>query len=284
MKASQGMAVLVAMILACAPAPSGSAGQDSPAPASAPKAATSDRVANGKPTVEELQVELVGRYPHDRDAFTQGLLWHEGHLYESLGRHGQSDVRRVDLASGHVVASYPLSAELFGEGLARVGDRLIQLSYKAGIATVYDLESLAPIDQYAYDGEGWGLAYDEGAGRLVMSDGSQRLTFRDPHSFASLGNLEVTLEGRPLSKLNELEAIDGAVWANVWYQERIVRIDLQTGRVTATANLRGLLGRSERLGTDVLNGIAYNSEADLFFVTGKLWPALFAIRLTAPTR
>lgn len=256
---------LLAVVVACAQAP--------------PEAG--DRRAAPAVTAEQLRLEVVARHPHDRQAFTQGLLWHAGYLYESTGLYGASEVRRVDVDSGRVDARQRLDASLFGEGLARVGERLVQLSWQAGIATVYDLESLSPLEQWSYSGEGWGLAYDPAGDRLVRSDGSHRLTFHDTSTFAVVGGLDVHLEGRPLRNLNELEVVGGDVWANVWQQERLVRIDLASGAVTAVVDARGLLAASERSGTDVMNGIAYDEDAELFYVTGKLWPALFAVRFVA---
>lgn len=275
---------LVAIVLvACAVPPPGSSEQSEPSPPVASPADASPADASSAPPSEPVEVrrldlEIVARYPHDRRGFTQGLLWHGGHLYESTGRYGQSEIRRLDLESGRVLARRRLDDSLFGEGLARVGDRLVQLTWQAGVANVYELESLALIDAWSYDGQGWGLAYDPEGARLIRSDGSARLTFHDPMTFAELGNVEVTLDGRPLANLNELEVVDGAVWANVWQRQELVRIDPENGAVTAIVDARGLLGPVERRGTDVLNGIAYDPESGLFYLTGKLWPALFAVR------
>lgn len=284
-RAAQSAFVALAVVAACAPMPGG-AGQ---APASgtalpgkglsSPSGTSSASETPAPPaTASRLKMQIVQRYPHDPHAFTQGLLWHEGYLYESTGLYGHSSLRRVALDTGQVLDLRPLDDQLFGEGLARVGERLIALSWKAGLATVFDLRDLAPIAELSYQGEGWGLAYDPRTDRLVMSDGTSRLTFRDRHSFAPLQTVEVTLEGRPLAELNELEVVGDSVWANLWQRERIVRIDASSGRVTGVVDLDGLLSAAERRGTDVLNGIAYDHEKDLFYVTGKLWPALFAVR------
>ncbi len=224
-------------------------------------------------------VRVRGEFPHARDAFTQGLLWHDGKLYESTGQYRQSSLRRVDLASGAVEQQRDLASDLFAEGLARVGDQLIQLTWHAGLAKVYARQDFAQVGEHSYPGEGWGLCHD--GSRLVMSDGSDRLSFRHPESFALVGEVKVTLRGRPLSRLNELECVDGAVWANVWTTDLIVRIDPESGRVTAIVDASGLLSPDERSNTDVLNGIAYRAETDTFLVTGKYWPKLFEVEFVA---
>ena len=235
--------------------------------------------AGGDQSVERLKIRVLHRFPHARDAYTQGLLWHDGKLYESTGQYGQSSLRRVDLTTGTVERQWDLAGDLFAEGLARVGDRLIQLTWHAGLATVYSRQDFSLLDQYSYPGEGWGLCHD--GARLVMSDGSDRLSFRDPDTFATLGEVRVTLGERSLSRLNELECVDGAVWANVWTTDLIVRIDPESGRVTATVDASALLRPEERPGVDVLNGIAYRPEAGTFLVTGKYWPTLFEVEFVA---
>lgn len=229
--------------------------------------------------MERLRAEIVASYPHDPTAFTQGLVWHAGRLLESTGLYGESRVRRVELASGRVEHEVALPGHLFGEGLTRVDDRLVQLTWREGVARVLDLESFELLDELRYPGEGWGLCLDGEA--LVMSDGSARLTFRDPTSFAELRRLEVTLEGRPLARLNELECVDGWVYANVWGTDSIVKIETASGAVRAVIDASNLLAASEVSGADVLNGIAFDPERQLFLLTGKLWPALFAVELVA---
>lgn len=229
-----------------------------------------------------LTVEVIATYPHDPKAFTQGLLFYEGDLYESTGLYGQSTLRRVDLRTGSVFRRVALPKELFGEGLARVGNRLVQLTWRERLALVYDVYRFERVDQFSYDGDGWGLCYD--GKRLIMSDGSQRLTFRDPSSFAVLGHVDVQEEGRPQGRINELECVDGMVYANVWATDRILEIDPDGGSVRAVIDASHLLSGDERRAAGreaVLNGIAYDPATKTFFLTGKLWPKLFRVRFTA---
>ncbi len=229
-----------------------------------------------KRSVEYLQVKIVAVYAHDPTAFTQGLLWDGGVLYESTGLYGRSTVRRVDPADGTVLEKTFLDPNFFGEGLALVGDRLIQLTWKAGIALVYELGGLQPVDQYGYNGEGWGLAYDGGE-RLVISNGSSLLTFRDPGDFRWRSTLEVFHEGRPVSHLNELEFAEGDLYSNIWGENLIARIDPDSGQVTAMVDASGLLTAQEARMVDVLNGIAYDPMSKTFWITGKFWPKIFQV-------
>lgn len=225
---------------------------------------------------------IVARFPHDADAFTQGLAWADGRLYESTGVRGRSSLREIDLTSGRVVRSAALPRWQFGEGLAAAGDRLIQLTWHAGEALVRDRESLRKVGILRYAGEGWGLAWD--GARLVMSDGSATLVFRDPDSFAELGRLTVTDADTPVSGLNELEVVDGEIWANVWGSERIARIDPDSGRVTSWVDLSGLRPEpAPGKPIDVLNGIAWDASGERLFVTGKLWPWLYQIEILPET-
>lgn len=234
----------------------------------------------GPRPLERLRVQIERVYPHDPNAFTQGLVHDGPWLYESTGLEGQSSLRRVELETGRIDARIELSPELFGEGLARVGDRLLQLSWQQGRALVWSLPALQLEREFAYEGEGWGLCHD--GARLVMSDGSSVLQLRDPHTFELLGRLPVRLEGRPVPRLNELECVNGEVLANVWSDSRIVRIDGQTGTVTAIIDASELLAHPDVAGApdvDVLNGIAYVPERDRLLLTGKLWPSLFEVSL-----
>ena len=223
---------------------------------------------------------VLNEYPHDSSAFTQGLLWHDGYLYESTGLWGQSSLRRVDLESGAPETTIALDDAYFAEGLERLGDRLIQLTWRAGLAFVYDFDTLERIDTIEYAGEGWGLCYD---GRyLFMSDGTSRLSIRSPETFELVFRGAVTLEGQviPAQLLNELECVGEYVYANAWNTDYIFRIDKYTGVVSAVIDASGLLTAGEREGLasgSVLNGIAYNSESETFYITGKNWPKLFEV-------
>jgi glutamine cyclotransferase len=228
---------------------------------------------------QRLEPTVLASYPHDPQAFTQGLLLHEGMLYESTGLYGRSSLREVDLETGEVVRARQIDPRLFGEGLALVDGNLIQLTWRAGLALVFDLETFEPLGTFSYQGEGWGLCFDGES--LWMSDGSATLTARDPAGFEPLRRVTVTLAGEPVTRLNELECVDGNIYANVWQTDRIVRADKSTGRVDAVIEAGGLLSTEQRstLSTDaVLNGIAYDRENERFLITGKLWPTLFAVR------
>lgn len=228
-------------------------------------------------TIETLRVDVVAKYPHANDAFTQGLLWHDGVMYESTGRYGQSSLRKVRLDDGEVLAERSLEPTYFGEGLALVDDRLIQLTWRSGVAIVSDLASLEPEDRLRYQGEGWGLCYDGDA--LWMSDGSSILERRDPASMDLLREITVWRGDRAVQRLNELECVGDDVYANVWQSDEILRIDSKTGQVTAVIDASGLLSRAEAIRADVLNGIAYRPETDTFLLTGKLWPHVFEVEL-----
>jgi glutamine cyclotransferase len=225
---------------------------------------------------ERLTVEVLAQYPHDRSAFTQGLLWYDGYLYESTGKYGRSSLKRLELETGKALEETSLSPLYFGEGLARIGRRLIQLTWYEQTALVYDLKGLRSTGKIRYTGEGWGLTYD--GSWLVMSDGSDVLTFRDPKSFAIWRKLPVKRGREPVRFLNELEFAKGFVYANVWQTNKIVKIDPQTGVVTAVIDASSLPYRSVQPGEDVLNGIAYIPERDTFLITGKLWPHIFEVK------
>ena len=230
----------------------------------------------------ELQrVEVLDTREHDPAAFTQGLILHEGSLFESTGLRGRSSLREVDPDTGSVLRQIEIDAEYFAEGLERVDDRLIQLTWQSGTAFEYDLDSFAEIGRFEYETEGWGLCYD--GERLVMSDGSSTLFFRDSETFALEGQIEVTLAGQPIDQLNELECVGDAVFANVWQTDTILRIDPNTGAVGARIDASGLLTTEEQAAADVLNGIVYDPETGHFLITGKLWPRLFEVRFVAAT-
>ncbi len=221
---------------------------------------------------------VVASYPHDPQAYTQGLVYRDGFLYESTGRRGESDLRKVRLETGEVVRRVALADRFFAEGLAIWRERLIQLTWESRTGFVYDLDSFRERATFAYAGEGWGLTHD---GRhLIMSDGSASLRFLDPESFEVARRIRVRDGTTPVEGLNELEYIRGEIYANVWQTDRVVRIDPTSGRVRGWIDLSGLLRQDGHYG--VLNGIAFDSRRDRLFVTGKLWPRLFEIELTDP--
>jgi glutaminyl-peptide cyclotransferase len=222
---------------------------------------------------------VVAEYPHDPEAYTQGLVYVDGDLYEGTGQEGESTLRRVDLETGEVLRSRALDPDLFGEGIAVVGDRIYQLTWQERTGFVYDRRTFERLETFDYLGEGWGLTTD--GERLIQSDGSDRLAFRDPATFAETGHVEVRAGDEPVRNLNELEWIDGEVWANVYRTDRIARIDPATGRVTGWIDLGGLLPAEDRVGREVgvLNGIAHDPATGRIFVTGKLWPKLFEIEV-----
>ena len=232
--------------------------------------------------VESLTVQVHRVIPHDPEAYTQGLVWWEDRLYESTGRRGHSELRRIDPTTGDVERRAPISKLFFGEGLARAGERLVMLTWHAGQAFVFGIGDFDRRGTFAYRGEGWGLCHNGES--FVMSDGSDRLTFRDSDSFDVLGSIGVTLDGQPVGQLNELECVAGAIYANVYRREVIVRIDPTSGRVTGRVDASGLLGRDEAAAADVLNGIAYVPATRRFFITGKLWPKMFEVTFVADAR
>ncbi len=221
---------------------------------------------------------IVREFPHDRGAFTQGLFHHDGFLYESTGLRGESTLRRVELESGRVVAQHRLLSSYFGEGSALADGRIHMLTWTSGVGFVHDADSFRLLGEFRYSGEGWGLTFD---GRhLVMSDGTHVLRFRDPATHREVRALPVLDRGRPLAGLNELEWIEGEIWANIWTENRIARIDPDSGQVLSFVDLTGLLpAEARRPDTDVLNGIAWDAEARRLFVTGKKWPTLFEIEV-----
>ncbi|MGH3978153.1 MAG: glutaminyl-peptide cyclotransferase [Pseudonocardiaceae bacterium] len=228
-----------------------------------------------------LRVQVLETLPHGEGLFTQGLEIADGVLYEGTGQVGESVLRASALDSGRVLGEASLPEPLYGEGVTVVGERIWQLTWTAGVAIERDRATLAERRRVRYHGEGWGLCHD--GARLVMSDGSARLTFRDPASFARLGSVEVRRDGAPVRQLNELECVEGAVWANVWQTDRIVRIDPASGTVTGVVDAAGLLETTpldpaQHAGADVLNGIAAVPGTDEFLVTGKDWPSMFRVR------
>ena len=231
--------------------------------------------------VPSYSYDIINTMPHDGTAFTQGLLFDDGVLYESTGiKRTPSSLRRVDLASGEVLQLLTVGDAFFGEGLVLWQDKLIQLTWQNQTAFIYDKDSFALLGTFAYETEGWGITHD---GRcFIMSDGSSNLYFRDPDSFAEVGRITVQDQNGPVTLLNELEFINGEVWANVWQSNRIVRIDPASGQVIGSIDLTGLLDPATLTQpVDVLNGIAYDAVNGRLFVTGKLWPTLFEIELVS---
>ncbi len=218
-------------------------------------------------------------YPHDPQAFTEGLFYLHGFLYESTGLEGHSSIRKVALETGKVVQKVDVPAEYFGEGIVNWKDRLFSLTWKTQVGFVYDLATLKVRRRFAYSGEGWALTQD--GRRLIMSDGTPDLRFLDPETLRETARVTVTYEGKPVRNVNELEWVKGRVYANVWETDLMIMIDPASGEITGVVNLAGLMSPQERLnGTDsVLNGIAYDATHDRLFVTGKNWPKLFEIRV-----
>lgn len=255
----RSIATLIAVtVLACAPA---TVAQRRPAPVQSYK--------------------VVATFPHDTTAFTQGLVFKDGQLYESTGLEGESSLRRVDIATGRTLQRIDVPGQYFAEGLALVGDELLQLTWRHKLGFVYDRATFKQKRTFAYNTEGWGIAYD-GASRLVMSDGTDTLMFLDPKTFAPSRTMKVFDAGRPVPNLNELEWVEGEIWANVWLTDRIARISPNTGEVNAWIDLSSLYPASQRMPpADVLNGIAYDGATRRIYITGKKWPRLYQI--TVPT-
>lgn len=217
-------------------------------------------------------------YPHDQQAFTQGLVYHQGFLYEGTGLRGRSSLRKVELETGKVLQIHQLPARYFGEGIVIWQDKIIQLTWTSQVGFVYDRETFEQIGEFNYPTEGWGITHD--GEKLIMSDGTNTLYFLDPETFAEIGQVKVKYGNQPVNRLNELEYINGEVFANVWMTDWIVRIDPNTGQVVGAIDLTGLYYPDAQFkGNDVLNGIAYDPEGDRLFVTGKLWPNLYEIEL-----
>lgn len=235
------------------------------------------RAKAAAPRAEHFRVQVVQSYPHDRKAFTQGLVLDGARMFESTGLVGQSTLREVEVETGRVIRKIDVPEPIFAEGLALVGDRLIQLSWQHGKALVYAKSSFARTSELSYRGEGWGLC--NAGSELAMSDGSETLTFRRPTDFSAIRTVTVTLDGQPLDDLNELECVGNDVYANVWMRDLIVKIDAASGRVTQRIDAPNLLSPLERTNPDmVLNGIAYDPRDQTFLITGKLWPRLFRVR------
>ena len=222
--------------------------------------------------------QVVNVYPHDSRSFTQGLVFIDGYLFESTGLYGHSTLRKVQLETGQVAKQYDLDPKYFGEGLTDWHGKLVQLTWETGVGFVYDLPTFGIRQTFSYSGEGWGLTHD--ASRLILSDGSATLRFLDPESFHETGRVIVRDRGKPVDNLNELEFVDGEIYANVWHSDRIARIAPDSGEVLGWIDMTGLLPKGTVADPEaVLNGIAYDGAHRRLFVTGKLWPRLFEVRL-----
>lgn len=256
--------VLACMLAACN---ARAATQDVPSP-----------VVTALPEPTRYTFTVINHWPHDPSAYTEGLVFDGGMLYESTGLNGESTLRQVDLQTGQVTASIALAPEYFGEGVTIFDGKLIQLTWQSQTGFVYDLACFCRVGSFSYDGEGWGLTHDDHA--LIMSDGTDRIRFLDPQTFAVVRTITVSNHGVPLTNLNELEYIAGEIYANVWQTDQIVRIDPATGAILGWVDLTGLLPEAERgPSVDVLNGIAYDAATDRLFVTGKDWPEIYQIAL-----
>lgn len=228
--------------------------------------------------IERCSYRIVHSYPHDGAAFTQGLFWDGGHLYEGTGQYGRSRVARIDLKTGKALASVRLPADQFGEGITHWRGQIIGVTWKGGVGHRWRIGDLKPLGNFTYDGEGWGVAIHGDS--LVLSDGTPVLRFFDPATMREHRRVTVRFGGRPLAMLNELEAIDGEIWANVWMTDKIVRIDPDSGDIRSYVDLAGLRQDAGARGTDaVLNGIAWDAKGKRLFVTGKNWPKLYEIAL-----
>jgi glutamine cyclotransferase len=229
-------------------------------------------------SAQKTSYEVVNSYPHDPTAFLQGLVWSDGGFYESTGLYGESTLRRVEFPSGRVLKKINLSPDLFGEGVALVDDHLVQLTWQERRGLVYDRDTFRLVREFAYNVEGWGITFD--GTNLIMSDGSSTLTYLDPRAYQPVKKLNVTMNGRPIMQLNELEFIEGEIWSNVWQSDMILRIDPHTGKVTSFLDMRGVLPREFRTGhEDVLNGIAYDAAQKRIFISGKKWPRVIEIKV-----
>ncbi len=235
-------------------------------------------VVPARAAVPEYSAVIVNTYPHDPTAFTEGLLYDNGFLYESTGREGQSSVRKVVLQTGAVVLKHDIDKQYFGEGIVIWKNRLIELTWKSQIGFIYDLDGFKPMSDFHYAGEGWALTRDDS--HLFMSDGTSDLRILDPVTLAESGRIHVTCDGHPIKNINEIEWVKGEIYANIWLTSLIARINPATGEIVGLADLTELRNRAAaEQAVDVLNGIAYDAAMDRLFVTGKLWPTLYQIKL-----
>jgi glutamine cyclotransferase len=235
-----------------------------------------------EPAPDQFTVQTISKRPHDKGSFIEGLVWHNGIFYESAGLTGVSDLREVDPQTGQVTKKIKLDPQYFGEGLALNGDKLVQLTWHQGIAFVYDRATFERVGSFSYEGEGWGLCFD--GTQYYMTNGSATIVARDPNTFAVTRELQIKLDGNPVTQLNELECVDDSLYVNIWHTNNILQIDKATAVVTGVIDASGLLTEQETAdaGSEgVLNGIAYAPDLDTFFITGKNWPWLFEVRFVA---
>ena len=242
----------------------------------ADKTMTTGAPATDKTPTYTYEVKHI--YPHDPAAFTQGLIFRDGALWESTGLHGSSSLRKVELETGRVLKKIDVPQQYFAEGMTVFHSHVYQLTWQTQKGFIYDPETFQQQGEFAYTGEGWGLTHDDQF--LIMSDGTNRIRFIDPTTFETKRTISVVHDGQPLNELNELEYVKGEIYANIWQTDTVVRLDAQTGKILGLIDLSGLLPAADRTpATDVLNGIAYDETNDRLFVTGKMWPKLFEIRL-----
>ncbi len=267
--------------------PSPTPAPPSPAPAATQSIIAAPLTMSEPPTPGATDVPIatyhvINTYPHDPQAFTEGLVYENGYLYEGTGLTGHSTLRKVKLETGEILQTTPITDPTqFGEGITIFGDKIFQLTWQSHVGFIYDKASFARLGEFSYPTEGWGLTHD--GQRLIMSDGTARLHFLDPQTLAEVGHVDVYDRNGPVVQINELEYINGEVYANIWQTDRIARISPQTGQVLGWIDLTGLLPPEERQPpVDVLNGIAYDAAGDRLFVTGKRWPKLFEIDVVAP--
>ncbi|MFN7947150.1 MAG: glutaminyl-peptide cyclotransferase [Blastocatellia bacterium] len=253
-------------------------------PSAAPALTPAESTGSAATTSAGLPIwtyEIVNTYPHDSSSYTQGLVWHDGALYESAGQYGRSNLRKVDLETGRVLKRTEVPADYFAEGLALLKGRLYQLTWKENKGFIYDLNTFNKTGEFTYGGEGWGLAEDGKS--LILSDGSNQIRFLDPQTFKverAINVFEDNDTSRPLREINELEYVRGEIYANVWQTDQIIRIDPKNGRLLGVIDMTGILpGKRVDEVDDVLNGIAFDAQHQRLFVTGKRWPKLFEIRL-----
>jgi glutamine cyclotransferase len=241
--------------------------------------ASPDLAQSGKGTVPVFGYQVVNTYPHSSEAFTQGLVYDDGLLFEGTGLYGQSTLRRVQLQTGRILDEKHLDSSLFGEGIALFKDRIVQLTWQSGLGLVYGKENMTEIGSFRYQTEGWGITSNNSS--LIMSDGTDVLHILDPETFAEDGRISVTANGKPQQGLNELEFVNGQIYANIWPTNWIAIISPENGTVFGKIDLQGILSQEDQQGrrVDVLNGIAYDAKEDRLFVTGKLWPKLFEISI-----